>query len=83
MPTQAVGLSSSSRLPTCPDHIIITALSSNWWILTWLGRLPGLPLIGQHLRLHVPHGPGLPGLVLQGTVVMGVVGGAQSEAYPG
>ena len=50
-------------------------------VLTLFRRLPGLPLVSQHLLLHVPHRPGGPRLVVQGALLQ--VGRAQPQPYPG
>ena len=50
--------------------------------LTWFRRLPGFPLIRHHLFLHVPDGPGLPGFMIQCTLVVNV-SSSQSQSYPG
>ena len=51
-------------------------------MLTRFRRLPRFSFIGHHLLLHVPDSPGLPGLVVQGTVVVDV-GGPQPQANSG
>ena len=56
-------------------------MSRKRYDLTWSGRLPGLPLVGEHLLLHVLDGPGSPGLVVQGALLE--VSRAQPESYPG
>ena len=50
-------------------------------VLTLPGRLPGFPLVGEHLLLHVLDCPGRPGLVVQRALLE--VSSAQPESYPG
>merc|ERR1739846_21371 len=49
--------------------------------LSLFRRLPRLPLVSEHLLLHVPHCPGRPGLVVQGALLE--VSRAQPQSYPG
>ena len=64
-------------------HVMLFSLFSPLIIvvLTLFRRLPRLPLVSEHLLLHVPHCPGRPGLVVQGALLE--VSRAQPQSYPG